>query len=228
MKSYLCKNRTLMHNPISVVRNWQDFKPFEKYFEYKKQDTTPFTFMFLGNVSETTGLNGVIHAFGKASLIKSKLIIAGSGSYIEVLKKIATQYPTETIEFCDAPKIRVPEIQSKADVFLLPLKHGVSMTASPSKLPAYMFSGKPIIASVDAGSDVDYIISEANCGVCVRPDNEEDLIMAMKYFHSMHEDERMEFGKNGRSFALEHLTKEKNLSIIAEVIKDKLLIQNNK
>jgi hypothetical protein len=37
----------------------------------------------------------------------------------------------------------VPELQSQASVLLFTLKKGIGKTASPSKLPTYMFSKKP-------------------------------------------------------------------------------------
>jgi hypothetical protein len=59
----------------------------------------------------------------------------------ELAKK--KRFPAINIEFWDAPLELVPELQSQASVLLFTLKKGLGKTASPSKLPAYMFSKKP-------------------------------------------------------------------------------------
>ena len=51
----------------------------------------------------------------------------------------------------------------------------MAKTALPSKLTAYMFSGKPIIASIDLDSEVSEIIQKNNCGFVVEPENKNKL-----------------------------------------------------
>ena len=63
---------------------------------------------------------------------------------------------------------------------LLPLKKGAAMSSIPSKLPAYMFSKKPIIGSLDVQSDTARAIIESDCGLVVEPENEQALINAFK------------------------------------------------
>ena len=136
--------------------------------------------MFLGNLNRTAAIDVLISAFKTAEMKNSRLVIAGIGSERASLRSLAGRYKNTNIEFCDAPKMRVPEIQDKADVLLLNLKKGAACFALPSKLSAYMFSAKPVIACVDKDSDTANVIEQANCGWIVPPEDSEALIKVMK------------------------------------------------
>jgi hypothetical protein len=62
----------------------------------------------------------------------------------------------------------------------LPIKKGAAGNSIPSKLPACMFSGKPIIACVDEGSDTANAVISSGCGWALLPENLELLIEIMK------------------------------------------------
>ena len=108
--------------------------------------------------------------------------------------------------------------QSEADVLVLCLKKGVAQTATPSKLTAYMFSGRPIVASVDLESDCANIIRESGCGLVVEPEDAETLSKAVESISSKSIEELNQLGKNAFVFAKENLSKERNLKIIVDTI----------
>lgn len=62
-------------------------------------------------------------------LENSKLVIAGNGSEKGKLISLANNLHGITIEFWNAPLLKVPEIQNKADVLLLSLKKGAAKIA---------------------------------------------------------------------------------------------------
>lgn len=74
----------------------------------------------------------------------------------------------------------VPIIQDKADVMCLPMKRGSAMFSIPSKLPAYMFSAKPILSSVDKDSDTAVCIKDAKAGWVAIPEDAKDVARCMK------------------------------------------------
>ena len=92
---------------------------------------------FLYDASDNISV--LIKSFASANIDNSKLVIAGGGSEKNRCLNLAKNYTCE-IEFIEASLEDVPKIQAKADILLLPLKKGIGKTASPSKLPAYMFS----------------------------------------------------------------------------------------
>lgn len=215
MKNYLIHSRGISRNQISVVRNWQN----DAYFEINNYTPNEqFTFMFVGSVSPAAGVLFIIKSFVKSNIKKSKLIIAGDGSDKQMCIDYVQANHCNNIEFISVAPKDVALLQSKADVLLLPLKKGIGATASPSKLTAYLFSAKPIIACVDKNTDVEMIIKEARCGWVCEPENQEMLSECMNSVSKMHIDNLKEKGDAARAYAIEHFSKQKNLSSMIDKI----------
>lgn len=218
MKSYLVKTRGISDNKVSVVINWQDEKEFldnQKTLSNTEQEGT-FTFMYMGNIGPVAGVDLLIDAFTKAKLENARLVIAGSGSVKEQMMKRAEG--NSSIEFWEVPNGKVPEIQSKADVMMLPIKKGAASSSIPSKLPAYMFSAKPIIGCMDLDSDTANAIREADCGWVIEPENEvflSDKMKEVRYFDSVLLKEK---GKKAQEYGISHFSKGVNLRRLTEVI----------
>lgn len=228
MRSLLVKSRELEEGKVEVVYNWQNEDKFIDYKKNKKIESgnSPFTFMFLGSLNVTAGVHILISAFAITDLKNSRLVIAGNGPEKDNLIALAQTYQNVNIEFWDAQIQSVPQIQDKADVLLLCLSKGAAQFALPSKLPAYLFSEKPVIASVDEDSDVAKSIISAKCGWVVPPENIEILADAMVKAASIPSDKLKVHGKNGFDYAMEKLSRKTNLRkvvlIIENTIKTKL------
>lgn len=88
----------------------------------------------------------------------------------------------------------------------------------PSKFLAYMFSSKPILASVDRGSDTALAINKGECGWVVDPENIELLSNLMKSIINLDKKDLESLGSNGRLFALENFSKKSNLPKLVNII----------
>ena len=222
MKNQLLKSRKISSEKFEVVVNWQDeenFIEFQKNNDTIKQvKKTLFTFMYLGNNGPVAGIDFLIRAFHKAQIANSQLIIAGSGSKTESCKELVRKLGVENVIFVPVPDGKVPEIQAQSDVMLLPVKIGGALSSIPSKLPAYMFSAKPIIGSLDLESDTAKAIKDANCGIVVEPENEDILVEAMKDISSWDKYKLYKKGLNGFNYALENFSRKNNLKKIIEII----------
>ncbi|SNR74614.1 Glycosyltransferase involved in cell wall bisynthesis [Lutibacter agarilyticus] len=221
MKNYLIKTRKVESEKVNVVQNWQDESVFLDYEVSNLSRSTiekPFTFMYLGNIGPVAGIDLLIEAFVKADLKNCRLVIAGSGSQKELLQEKANALKPARIEFWEVPNGKVPEIQAQADVMLLPIKKGAAASSIPSKLPAYMFSKKPIIACVDDDSDTARIINAANCGWLLAPENISILADKFKLVFAISESKLLDKGNNGYDYAMENLSKKKNLNKLASSI----------
>lgn len=218
MKEDLMKSRKLNGNKFEVVLNWHNelqFKPFQKYWP-----KSPLTFMYLGNIGPVAGLPFVIQAFAKAALNDAQLIIAGSGSSKNSCMRMAENYPEYSISFIEVPDGEVPALQSKAHVMLLPLKSKTGNTSIPSKLPAYMFSARPIIALADYGTDVQKIISKSDCGWVGNSEDELWLINCFKQVNTLDHSVLINKGKLARKYATTYYSKEVNLDKLVKAILD--------
>ncbi len=211
MKSYLHKSRNIPLDKLVVVRNWQDPSSFTIS---KALGDNKFIFMFVGSISPAAGVLFVLQAFVEANIPNTKLVIAGDGSDKQKCIDYAQLYPNLDIEFCSVMPETVAEVQSRADVLLLPLRTGVSTTASPSKMPAYMFSAKPILACVEEDSDAASIIQKSQSGWICPPENKEKLIAKMREVSKLPNETLNEFGDNGRKYALVTFTKPTNIEKI--------------
>ena len=222
MKNQLQSTRKIPSERFEVVANWQNEDSFIQYKKSKKERNSsnikPFTFMYLGNNGPVAGVEFLIKSFYRAAIPDSQLIIAGSGSKTNDCKKMASNLEAKNIIFIPVPEGKVPETQDMADVMLLPVKKNGAMSSIPSKLPAYMFSAKPIIGSLDLESDTANAMRDANCGIVVEPENEDLLVKAMKDITSWDKKELIEKGLNGFNYAMEKFSRENNLKKIIEII----------
>lgn len=223
MKDYLARSRKIDLDKIEIVQNWQNE---ETYIDYELSlnlthtGNKPFTFMYLGNIGPVAGIDLLIEAFSKADLKNCRLVIAGAGSIKNFLQEKVTLKGLSNIEFWNVPDGKVPEIQAQADVMLLPIKKGAASSSIPSKLSAYMFSKKPIVACVDGNSETASAIITANCGWVIMPEEIELLANNMKYIASINPNELETKGLNGFNYALENLTKEKNLKKLVSIFNE--------
>lgn len=217
MKDYLISTRNLNQLNVKVIRNWQNDESFTNQILQKINKSDKFIFMFLGSISPSAGVELLIHSFASANIDNSKLIIAGGGSEKNRCLNLAKNYTCE-IEFIEANLEDVPKIQAKADILLLPLKKGIGKTASPSKLSAYMFSKKPIIASVDIDSDTSRVINESKSGWVIEPENI-DMMIDVMLEASLTDKSKLEIkGENGFKYAMKNLSRKNNLKSISNLI----------
>ncbi|MBR5132351.1 MAG: glycosyltransferase family 4 protein [Alistipes sp.] len=217
IKEYFIRTRKTDNRNISVVYNWQDETRFLKpVTTHPKQDC--FTFMYVGSISRAAGLQVVIEAFSKAQINGARLIMAGSGNECANLKAECDKNNYKNIDFIDAPFEHISEIQAQADVLILPLLKGVSLRAVPSKLTAYLFSKKAIIACVDAESDVANIITKGECGWITSPENIDALKETMLYVSQCTNSDLIKMGNNAYKYVQEHLSRKVNLEKLVNLV----------
>lgn len=219
MAAYLSDSRQIDRKKFVVVRNWQDEKPFLDYAKNRRvePEDRPFTFMYVGNVGPLAGIDVLFEAFAQAGLKDARLVIAGSGPAKEDLQRKAQRYAC-TIEFWDVPAGMVPETQAKADVLMLPVKKGFARYSVPSKLIAYLFSAKPVIASVDKDSDTAECVEKSGAGWLAEPEDVSNIAKVMREAFIASDANRIKMGECGREYAMRVFTKEKNLSVLSQAI----------
>jgi glycosyltransferase involved in cell wall biosynthesis len=213
---------------ISLIHNWQDEDEFMRYHNNKqfKKDIhgsdKPFTFMYLGNIGPLSGIEYVIQGFHLASIPNARLVIAGSGSMKNACMGMARKLNNQAIQFMDVPHGKVPEIQDEADVMILHVRKGGAFSSVPSKLPAYMFSKKPVIACVDNGSDTANAVMAAKCGWVVPPEDIGQLALSLHEAANTPCNELLDMGIHGFDYAMERFSKRNNLDKMVQLISETL------
>ena len=104
------------------------------------------------------------------------------------------------VRFVDMqPKDRLPEVLAAADIHVVPLRRGLARSSVPSKMYSILAAGRPIVASVDTGTEVAAVVERANAGIAVPPDDPEAFTKALaRLVAEPDEVERM--GRAGRAF----------------------------
>lgn len=206
MKDYLVTSRKINSEKVSVVYNWQDEDSFNVV---PRNEINPKkVFMYLGNIGPVAGIPFLIESFSK---VNSKLIIAGSGSYKEYCIKFVQKFPNADVEFIDVPAGKVSEVQSKADVMLLPILKGYANTSIPSKLPAYMFSAKPVLVMADIDCDSAITVLNAKCGWVGEYGESDWLVNKINEIINIEQEELNKIGFSGYNYAKIHFSKKRNL-----------------
>lgn len=217
MKTYLAESRNIALVKFEVINNWQDETPYKKFHKFWPLDTHKFIFLYLGNIGPVAGVDFLVRSFGKAK-IDAKLIIAGSGTDKQNCIEVSKEYTEADITFLDVPEGKVAEIQSQANVLLLPIKKNTGNNSIPSKLPSYMFSERPIIALSDKNSDVTKCIIDAECGWVGSPEDEKWLIASLQKIVKIDQQVLKMKGTSGLQFAEKNFSKDKNLNKLTNTI----------
>lgn len=137
-------------NKIAVVSNTLNFNHFAS--PKTKPSNDFITLMYAGGINKHRGLQFVIEGLKYCNNFSKpiRLLILGTGSYIEELKKTALKYGVEEqVSFVGWKNFE--EMQSylgKSDICLIPhIKSDHTDSTVPHKIFQYMYAGKPIIAS---------------------------------------------------------------------------------
>lgn len=235
LKQTFCQNRKVSPEKVEIFPNWLNESDFIKNYSKEKVcqqygiQTNTFTFMYFGNIGPLAGVGTAIRAFGKLTQTRDQsgvqsgyacqFVIAGEGSAKEQCKKIVQDEKIENVIFISEPDAhKVGMIQSVADVMMLPMKSGPGSTSVPSKLMAYMLSGKPVLASVDMDSEVADEIERADCGIVVQPENESAIAEGMRRFITASSEQLNSWGMNARNYGLIHYSKKTALERMAKLL----------
>ncbi len=173
---------------ITVISNWIDTSAItpvprneNKLIEEYHIAPEKFIVVYAGNFGVAQGAGVVIEA---AEQLKNNtdiqfVIFGGGAEYEAVCKAVNEKKLANVIINPLLPQERVPEVYSLGDVALITCKKGVGESGMPSKTWSIMACNTPIIASFDVGSELDEIITEANAGFCLEPQNSAALVEAI-------------------------------------------------
>jgi len=189
---------------VRVIPNFVDtdrIRPSPRENEYRREyglgDRT--VVMYAGNVGLSQSLDLVVEAarrFGDRDDVV--FVINGGGSARAELERSAAGLPN--LRFVDMqPRERLPEVLAAADVHLVPLRRGLARSSVPSKLYSILAAGRPVLASVDPGTEVANTVERAAAGISVPPEDADAFCDALEQLLD-DPDRRAEMGASGRRF----------------------------
>ena len=145
-------------------------------------------------------------------------VLVGEGAYkAEVEKRIKEQGITNVTLLPFQPYEDISHVFSLGDVSLVISKPGVGANSVPSKTWSIMSASRPVLANFDE-NELKTIIEDHHCGIFTKAGDKEAFMAAiLNLYH--HPELCKEYGRNGRQFVMENLTKEVGTRKYVEVIR---------
>jgi colanic acid biosynthesis glycosyl transferase WcaI len=193
---------------ITTIPNFVDAGRFQDEITdnpYAQQWRGKFVVMHAGNLGYAYDFDSLLAAAAHlADAADVRFVIVGDGVLKNELQERARSRQLANVEFLPfQPESQLPALRAAAAVQLSLYRSGSSELSLPSKLYEIMASGRPLIASADAGSDIAKLIGRSGAGVCVAPENVEQLAAALLMLH--HDAAlRAEMGQAGRRYVSTH------------------------
>jgi colanic acid biosynthesis glycosyl transferase WcaI len=189
---------------VRVIPNFVDtdhIRPGPKENAYRAEHglTGKTVVMYAGNLgySQSVGLllDAAVALQHDPSVV---FVVNGGGSARPGLERQAAGL--DNVRFVGLqPRERLPEVLAAADVHVVPLRKGLARSSVPSKLYSILASGRPVVASVDPGTEVARTVTRAGAGLAVPPDDAEAFTKAVtRVIEDPEQAER--WGRAGRDF----------------------------
>lgn len=191
-------------SPVRVIPNFVDtavVRPADRENAYRKEFGLEgkTVVMYAGNIGLSQSLDLVLEAASALSYEPDlAFVINGDGAERAALESKARGM--SNVRFVDMqPFERVPEVYNAADIQLVPLKRGLARSSVPSKTYSILAVGRPLVASVDEGSEIQRVLEQSGAGIAVPPEDAEQFAKAIRRLLDA-PDEARRMGEAGRKF----------------------------
>jgi colanic acid biosynthesis glycosyl transferase WcaI len=167
---------------IVVIPNFVDtatISPADRMTSYRREHgigDEPVV-MYAGNIGYSQSLEMVLAA--ARACPEATFVLNGEGAARAGLMRAASGL--SNVRFVDPlPMERLSELLASADVHLVPLRTGLGAVSVPSKLYSILAAGRPVLAAIDADTEIPRILAASGAGVVVPPDHEEAFVAALQ------------------------------------------------
>lgn len=207
-------------NKIIFFPNWVE----ESLVQTSDDSTLPsfpdgFNIVIAGNMGDAQDLPHILNAAKILKNTKINFIFIGDGRKKEFVKQFIEENGMQKQIICLGryPLEKMPHFFNNADILFFALKDSpiFSLTV-PSRLQAYMSSGKPIVAMINGeGAN---LIHEADCGWSVPAENSEKLAKLLLELSSTDPKILTAKGLNGKAYSETHFNLTKCMDNLERII----------
>lgn len=133
--------------------------------------------MYAGNVGFSQSLELLLAAAREMPDVT--FVIVGDGAARASLGEQAAELAN--VRFAPyQPRERLNEVLAVGDLHVVPLRTGLGNVSVPSKTYSILAAGRPILASIDAGTEVPRMVDASGAGRCVEPDRPDLFVDALR------------------------------------------------
>lgn len=212
---------------VVVVYNWVDQNAVvnvdraeNKLFDKYGLDRGKFYVTYNGNIGLTQNMDMLLSVAEELQQTHQGInfVLVGNGAYLDDVKRIVAEKKLENVHLLPfQPYEDISYVFSLGDVSLVISKPGVGSNSVPSKTWSIMSASRPVLANFDENELKD-IVAKNKCGIFTKAGDKDAFKEAILKLYS---DKELckEYGKNGRQFVMDNLTKEVGAGKYVEVIK---------
>lgn len=211
---------------VRVIQNWIDtdeIKPLPRDNEFSRKYNLngKFIVTYAGTLSISQGLMSIIEA---ANILKNRedieFFIVGDGIEKQKMIEKARKYNLHNIRFLGMqPKHLYTYVVASSDVGLVTLNSKVKTPVVPSKILSIMAAARPILASIPLEGDAPKLIEEAKCGICIGPENPQELAEKI-LFLADNKEICQRYGVQGREYVTKNLSLKKIVKDIEQLFNE--------
>ena len=211
---------------IVVVYNWVDQNAVKdiprsenKLFAMYGLDPSKFYVTYNGNIGLTQNMDMLLEVAKSLEANENiHFVLVGNGAYLEQVKQIVADRNLSNVHLLPfQPYEDISYVFSLGDVSLVISKPGVGENSVPSKTWSIMSASRPVLANFDE-NELKTIIEENNCGIFTKAGDKVAFTDAILKLYNNRELCK-EYGRNGRQFVMENLTREAGTKKYVDVIK---------
>ena len=188
---------------VRVIPNFvltNDITPMDRLTTYRAElgIGSETVVMYAGNVGFSQSLDLLVH--GAKAFPDVTFVINGEGAAKHHLASQVADLSNVRMGGYQ-PMSRLAEVLATGDIHVVPLKTGLGSVSVPSKTYSILAAGRPVLASIDAGTEVPRILDASGAGVAVGPDDPEAFVAALGDMLA-DPDECQAMGRRGREWVL--------------------------
>jgi colanic acid biosynthesis glycosyl transferase WcaI len=180
-----------------------------------------FLVVHSGNMGVKQGLEVILAAAQRSRRYADIVfLLIGDGAMRELLQKHAAQLGLNNVRFLPVqPREVFHELLATTNVALITQQRTVADIVFPSKTQTLLASGRPVVASVNPGSEVARAIREANAGLVVAPEDPGALLEAILNLRG-DSARPLTMGRAGREYARVHWDQERLFRLMEQKLCD--------
>lgn len=163
-----------------------------------------FNVVFAGNLGTAQSLETVLDAAEILGDTACQFVIVGSGSRSEWLVAEVARRDLANVHILGRfPTQTMPAIFNQASALLVTLARSENLALTiPSKIPAYLAAGRPVIACLDG--EAAEMIKNSGAGLAVPAEDAEALAGAIRTLMASPEQARLDMGRAGKGYYREY------------------------